>query len=77
MHCAASATADTMRWFEAIDGVARMCHAWWPPGLFYSDTGVPQRADVEQLLSRLTVFIQTVQSSRMLEEMGVLSFLHQ
>ena len=56
--CVATATPAAARWFDALDTLNAICHAWWPPGDFRSTaSGIPSQSDVERLRRMLMDFV--------------------
>ena len=49
MSCARHAHAAGAVWFDALDALTNICHAWWPPGRFNNADGIPTVDDVECL----------------------------
>ena len=52
-------------WFDILDELRNLCHAWWPAGLF--NDGIPTAADVEYLRSDLMSCIHAAFGSTAVE----------
>jgi hypothetical protein len=49
ISCLSEAKAAEAVWYDALEAMKNICHAWWPAGPFNSYSGLPSADDVKSL----------------------------